>query len=104
MICTRTGRSPPPRPRYRYGDGADGGTDRDGGRIGSTSLDETGTYLALATKGRVPERGSVQERPSRSTRLALDERCGELERVGDDSLHLRDDLLDDVTRLLQAGT
>ena len=30
MIWRRTGRSPPPRPRYRYGDGCDGGLPVDG--------------------------------------------------------------------------
>src|SRR4051794_18191783 len=33
MIWRRTGRSPPPRPRYRYGDGWEGGLEGNGGRF-----------------------------------------------------------------------
>ena len=43
----------------------------------------------------------VDQGTGRSTRLALHDGGGELERVRQDSLHLRDDLLDDVAGLFE---
>src|SRR5579871_1804814 len=107
MSWSFTGRSLPPRPRYRYGDGWEGGLEVKGGRFMERGrycgddypIEPVGKTLIYRDR----QSALVDQVTGRASRLAFDQGGGELQRVGQKALDLGGDLLDDVAGLVDGG-